>query len=694
MNSVLVVAREAEVRELLQELLNDSCIVLAAESESQALRMLGSTAVDLIFMDSVPFGPEALDVMRNLKESAPDAAVVLLTASQDKELLYEATKAGVWEVVSRPLEVRSLRETLDKVLERQHLLKEIKFLRSQVRRNHEVQPQGPSFQPRGPESRLLLPGHSAWMSGIYYRELSRKLSRAIAHIFDLSKLSELVVESLLEIFGAGRIVLMLEDEKKGFFKPLAYLGYSETLMKRIERVSFSSLTSWLAKRGQILKRVDLTTKVDISEALRIKEEMDLLECEMVIPLLARGRLLGFLALGSKLSGNEFYSEDLEILTMMANYMALAVENALLYQEISLQKSHNENILRGIISGVIVVDKEGKITTFNRQAERILRLSARKVIGESIQRVGSVFADIMFKALREGEVSIRKEILNPINKAPLGISTSLLNDEEGQIIGAIMVFTDLSRLKKLEEKVRYLERQAFWSKLASSMAHRVRNPLVAIRTFVNLFPQKYQDEDFRSRFYNLVNMEVNRLNEIIEKLIEFAQPPELNIREENVHLVLKEVLQLFEKELVAANIKVVKNYSDSSIAVPMDSERVKEAMDNVVKNAIEAMPQGGTLTLSTSDLDSRPGGLEEANEFFQIQIEDTGCGIPEEHLSEVFTPFFTTKTQGLGLGLSISQRIVSDHGGSIRVSSVENQGSKFFIFLPKKKGSSNVHHPHS
>jgi len=694
MNSILVVAREDEVREFLQELLKDSCIVLAAESEPEALHTLASTGVDLIFLDSVPFGPDVLEVMKNLKNSAPDAAVVLLTASQDKELLFEATRAGAWEVIARPLEAESLREILDRVSERQNLLKEIKFLRSQVRRSQQDQPPGLLYEHPGPE-RGFLPGHSAWMSGVYYRELSRKFSRAIAHIFDLNKLSELVVESLLEIFGAGKIVLALEDEEKGLYKPRAYVGYNEALMRRMERGTFSNLTSWLAKRGQILKRTDISTKVDIGEARRIKEEMDLLECEMVIPLLARGRLLGFLALGSKLSGNEFYAEDLEILTMMANYMALAVENALLYQESSLQKNYNENILRSIISGVIVVDKEGKITTFNRQAERILELSARRVMGESVQKIGSVFADIMFKALREGEVSIRREMSNPINKAPLGISTSLLKDEGDQIIGAIMVFSDLSRLKKLEEKVRYLERRAFWSKLASCMAHRVRNPLVAIRTFVNLFPQKYQDEEFRSKFYNLVNVEVSRLDEIIERLIEFAQPPELNIREEDVHLVLDEVLRFFDKDLEAANIKVAKNYSDSSNFLPMDSERIKQALDNVVRNAIEAMPEGGALTLSTGDQDSdKSGGLAETDEFFKVQIEDTGCGIPQEHLNEVFTPFFTTKIQGLGLGLSISQRIISDHGGSMRVTSVQDKGSNFSILLPKKEGKQDVYHPYS
>ena len=685
MNSLLVVAQEAEVEEFLQELLKGSCIVLAAESEAEALHTLASTPVDLIFLDSVPFGPDALEVMKNLKHSVPDAAIIMLTASEDKELLFEATRAGAWEVVSRPLEGESLREILDKVLERQNLLKEIKFLRSQVWRSRQGQPPGLFYEHPRPENRFLS-GSSAWMSGIYYRELSRKFSRAMAHIFDLNKLSELVVESLLEIFGVGKILLVLEDKEKGFYKPLAYLGYNEALMKRMEMGTFSSLTFWLAKRGQILKRMDLSTKVDIEKGPKIKEEMDLLECEMVIPLLARGRLLGFLALGSKLSGNEFYPEDLEILTMMANYMALAVENALLYQEISLQKNHNENILRSIVSGVIVVDKEGKVTTFNKQAERILGLSARRVIGESIQRIGSVFADIMFKVLREGEVSIRKETSNPINKAPLGISTSLLKDKGGQIIGAIMVFSDLSRLKKLEEKVRYLERQAFWSKLASSMAHRVRNPLVAIRTFVNLFPQKYEDEEFRCKFYNLVNMEVNRLSEIIDKLIEFAQPPELNIREENVHLVLDEVLHLLEQDLQEANIKVAKNYPDSSLSVPMDSERIKEALVNVVRNAIEAMPEGGTLALSTNDQDTeKPGGLEENAQFSSIQIEDTGRGIPQEHLNEVFTPFFTTTVQGLGLGLSISRRIISDHGGSIRVTSVRDKGSKFSILLPKKKG---------
>lgn len=207
-------------------------------------------------------------------------------------------------------------------------------------------------------------------------------------------------------------------------------------------------------------------------------------------------------------------------------------------------------------------------------------------------------------------------------------------------------------------------------LAAGMAHEIKNPLTSLKTFASYLPEKYQDEEFRQSFSRIVIDEVDRVNNIIQQLLEFSKPQEPVLKPNRVTAVLQETLELLSSNLSKSHVRVVERFEADPPCL-IDKNQLKQAFLNVLLNAIQAMPDGGVLTLSV-----RAAGKGRLAVF----ISDTGHGISEEKLSHIFEPFFTTKGDGTGLGLSIVQSIIEKHGGKIEVSSEEGKGTEFRIYL--------------
>jgi len=206
-------------------------------------------------------------------------------------------------------------------------------------------------------------------------------------------------------------------------------------------------------------------------------------------------------------------------------------------------------------------------------------------------------------------------------------------------------------------------------LAAGMAHEIKNPLTSIRTFAEYLPIKYNDPEFRNRFMKVVTDEVDRVNNIVQQLLEFSKPQPPNLRDCSLSDLAEDTLSLLNKNLVEGKIRVVKDYA-AEVPVRADKNQMRQAILNILLNAIQAMPNGGVLTIKTT-LD---GG------YFQLSVSDTGSGIPKEDLSRIFDPFFTTKDQGTGLGLAIVHGIIKEHQGRIEARSELGQGTTFTLFL--------------
>jgi signal transduction histidine kinase len=232
------------------------------------------------------------------------------------------------------------------------------------------------------------------------------------------------------------------------------------------------------------------------------------------------------------------------------------------------------------------------------------------------------------------------------------------------------------LKKSKSYIRRADRLASLGTLTAGLAHEIRNPLVAIKTLTQLLPERLDDEEFRDQFLKIAAGEVDRISSLVTELLEFARPSDPKLELEDVNAILDGMILLVSTETKKKQINIAKHYSPDLTPVQVDREQIKQVFLNILLNAIEATQENGKIVVKTRSF-IKPGG----EPYAQIEFTDTGCGIPSEYLEDIFNPFFTTKSTGSGLGLSISNQIIQDHRGYIDVESQIGKGSSFFINLP-------------
>ncbi|MCX5727030.1 MAG: ATP-binding protein [Candidatus Saganbacteria bacterium] len=277
------------------------------------------------------------------------------------------------------------------------------------------------------------------------------------------------------------------------------------------------------------------------------------------------------------------------------------------------------------------------------------------------------------------------------------------DEIGELAGAFNKMT--SDLKEMQDHLVQAEKLASIGTMAAGMAHEIKNPLVSLRTFTQLLQQKWTDEEYRNKFMQIVPNEIERINQIAEKLLKFGRPVKPELVKVNTNSILEEIVSLWESECRMKNIRVTTKLAELPL-ITGDPGQLTQAFINIIKNAVEAMGEGGELIIKTDVGEvirlgeiSKEGTLKKEAEYKEvsfgeekevkptsvifIEITDTGPGIPEDNLRSVFDPFFTSKPSGTGMGLPITLRIIEDHGGSIKVRSQVGKGTTFIITLPEK-----------
>jgi signal transduction histidine kinase/MFS family permease len=229
------------------------------------------------------------------------------------------------------------------------------------------------------------------------------------------------------------------------------------------------------------------------------------------------------------------------------------------------------------------------------------------------------------------------------------------------------------LKRSKSYIRRADRLASLGTLTAGLAHEIRNPLVAIKTLTQLLPDRLDDEEFRDQFLKIASGEVDRISSLVNELLDFARHSDPKLELEDINTVLDGMILLVSTETKKKQINILRSFASDLPLVQIDREQIKQVFLNILLNAIQATPESGKITVKTRSF-TKPGGKP----YVQVEFTDTGCGIPGEHLEDIFNPFFTTKTTGSGLGLSISHQIVQDHKGYIDVESQLDKGSSFFV----------------
>ncbi len=348
----------------------------------------------------------------------------------------------------------------------------------------------------------------------------------------------------------------------------------------------------------------------------------------------------------------------------------------------------ENILSSLEDGVIVIDPQGKVSFFNQAAEVLTNLSATQALEQPYSRLlrkNPWLIDMVKKSQLPRQVSTRGEgtfVTQGGRQAPISLTVSPLHDRYGRSLGSILLLRDLTQRKELEEDLKRSDRVAMVGTLAAGLAHEIKNPLAGIKGAAQLLRRSVTQDSSLVEYTDIVIREVDRVNLLIEQLLDLSRPAKLNLGSLNIHELLDDVL-LLERETVQGPRVIVKKQFDPSLpAIRGDRAQLTQVFLNLVKNALQAMDGEGCLTITTrieTDFHIRQQGRERGK-FIWVDIEDDGTGINDENLPHIFSPFFTTKNNGTGLGLAICYRIIKEHGGLIRVESSQENGATFKVSL--------------
>ncbi len=665
MNNILVLSREKGVIESLRLVIPEGWIVLTCNEASEALDALHSSPVDIVIIDNPVGGMDFKDFLQQAKKIRPESAVIALSAASSPDIDDPCGEANN-EVVGKPFKRKQFIAALRRAEEKSAMLKELKLLHERCRRE-------------SADSRLPAPaknvrtGESVSYAHYYYQEAIRKFSKALTYIFEPSRLLDEIVVALAEIFDLNKAAILLRDEHGPEFRVKASTGIGEKTASAIRLNAGKGIAGWLRREGRVLKRSELEIERPGPEHLLLQREMDMLGSYISLPLTARGDLVAIISAGRKITGEDITHEDVGLLATMASYAAVAIDNSLLYRKIENQENCQRSIMNSLTIGVLSVDADGLITAINRTAMNILGFEKDEV-GENIQKAGSIIADIMLNSLYTGEAVHWQEIYLPGKSEGFAVSASLIRDGDESVSGCAATITDLRSLRSFSGKFKIADEESLWKSFAEAIAHEVRNPLVSISTFTQLFPEKYGDESFRTEFYRLMSRDVGRLDELLEKLERYAEPPALELQNEKLSTVVDEALSGFKKQLSAAGIKIKKEYAASDDCQLMDPDLMSEALFRLIANSIEAMPEGGLLKIVIK----RNKNLDRS---LMLEITDTGEGIPAANLQKIFSPFFSTRNRALGLGLPIAKKILMTHGGALDFVEGPEGGASCRIVMP-------------
>jgi two-component system, NtrC family, nitrogen regulation sensor histidine kinase GlnL len=348
----------------------------------------------------------------------------------------------------------------------------------------------------------------------------------------------------------------------------------------------------------------------------------------------------------------------------------------------------EQILGNLDDGVITADPSGTIKFFNEASEVLTQISSAAATGHTLEQifkrepwllalVNKTWPPHRESARGEGDFVTRWG-----GKIPVSVTASSLQDHDGIFSGTILLLRDLRHQRELEEDLKRADRLATLGTLAAGLAHEIKNPLGGIKGAAQLLRRSAERDPSVRDYTDIMIREVNRVNHLIEQLLDLSRPAQLDLEALNIHEILEDVLLLEGQSEAAQNCGVRKNFDPSLPLIRGDRGRLTQVFLNLVKNAFQAMERPGTLTVTTrveTDFHIRGGGSDR-NRIIWVDIADEGGGIRDEDLPHIFSPFFTTKTNGTGLGLATCYQIVKEHGGLIRVESSPNKGSVFRISL--------------
>ncbi len=505
---------------------------------------------------------------------------------------------------------------------------------------------------------------------------TRRFPFSLHKFDDVNAMLESLAEGVADILMVSRVGIFCRSRDSETYSLRAGLRCLDDA-KHLTYEPGDELVRWLERNAHMVYRPHLDHIHAAAARLLLLQTLDVLGAEVIIPLHSSDRLLGWMFIGHRATGLPFERAQLERLMLIAEQVSTTLENAILYEELTVQKTLAETLLQSLPVGIVAVDAEGVVRWYSAAAAGILGLPAGQAMQKPIENLGSRLADVVRRSL-QGEPPPSPPLMWTDAHSKKTIAVIALRLTNAQLcLGSVALLQDMTAQVALKAKEEQLERTVFWAELAASLSHEISNPLVTIQTFAQLLPERYQEEEFRCDFSRIVTAEVQRLNSIITQINEFAHPPNLTMTTVALGALLQTSTEKVLPEAVRGNVKVEIQVDPQAPALRGDARALAEALGYLLTNSREALEgrADGRITVT-----ARPARGLNGEPQVEITVADNGPGIPPALRDRVFSPFCTTKPRGLGLGLSIVKRTVTDHGGRVHLET-GSTGTGIALLLP-------------
>lgn len=666
--------------------------VTTAEDGEEALSRYRQSDYDLVISDIKLPKLDGIELLQSIREGNPDAVVILMTAYASLDTALAAINMGAYDYLLKPIEFTQLRLAAKRALEKRDLELAQKRLLAELQIKND-----------------LLNRRIAEVDALYQAGVVLSQSQ------ELKPLLTKIIELALSVIGANVGSVMLLDDNNSELTIAAAVGLSEDMRKKVRLKMGESIAGYVAENGEPLLVQDIKSDERFARFGKGKYETNSL---ISVPLRLKDRILGVLNLSDPKHGTVFEENDLKLLVTFASQAAIAIDDAENFARLN-EKLTEFATLYELATKITTVDNAADMTelilsslkrimavdfsvwfTWN---ERSKTLELRYWVGYGAEEAGTLIGknleisekDVYQSQVRSNavsemisEVQALKEFTQSLTVVPIITSGTLHGlfcvgskkeaafSENDEYIASI-VASQATSIYEQQRAVLNATRLVTMGKMMSEISHDLKKPLTNIRGSLQVMRERWPEITQSDDFFHTAEEELGRLNELVKELVDFSNPTKYQLDEKRLDTLIERVIRLVENDLNKHQIKIVKELEANLPPIPVNENKIVEMLLNLIINAIDAMPEGGSLTFAGRSLEPS----DEKGARVQLRITDTGVGIPPEQIDRIFDRYFTTKESGTGLGLAICERIVMAHNGTISIDSKPGQGTTFIIELP-------------
>jgi two-component system NtrC family sensor kinase len=576
---------------------------------------------------------DGFDVLEALRSKGREIPTIIITAHGSEGVAVQAFRLGVRDYFPKPFKATEIMEAIERSLAEARLRKDKQGLTQQV---EEVNRQ---LEQRLKELTILY-----------------SISKSVTSLLDLEKLLTRIVEATMYVTGAEEISLFLLDDETEELQLRAVQGLGESEARPARGIVDNA----------VVRQVMSTGQVAIIQTPR-KNKTDPLQATLAVPLKARSGTIGVLHATSNVAMEPFSENDTYLLSVLADYAAIAIENARLFQEVEEQRTKLQTILTGSEDLIIVTDDQGLILLMNPAAADTFCLQMPDAIGQHLLEVaGSEALDQLF-SLPMTDSMVRNLEISLADGRTFYASLNPVAD-----VGKALIMRDITHLKDLDRMK---------ADFVATITHDLRSPLTAIQGCLRLLPQLGQLNDEQQDYAERAARNVEHMDKLISSMLDIGRIEaglEMELCPIHLHDVIEEAVANLEGSAKSKELSLKAALPEDLPLVNGNRTRLIQVMTNLLDNAIRYTPQGGSVTV----------GAEADGEQVTVCVADTGVGIPAHDKSRIFEKFYRGETpppgepQGIGLGLATVKSIVEKHAGQVWVESNEGQGSAFYFTLPQ------------